>query len=120
MDEAIEQAQSTIDWLANLNGEAIKEDPTNYPQEYWEKLFPGYTFAYFYINENGTDKPYYWALSGHGTLDDWLVQPFNWNGWHKTAKGEIVNASETLKITKESMESSFSSGCTYYTEPYKK
>ncbi len=55
-------------------------------------------------------------------MESWIKQPFNWNGWHKTADGCIVNKDETLKITDNwaSGDESMSSCCTVTTEPYSK
>lgn len=100
-------------------------DPQEYSREYWEAKYPGENICPFSIMENGTEKNYYW-ISGfegwNGTMESWLTQPFNWNGWHKTADGCIVNKDETLKITDAwaNGEESMSSYCVVETEIYDK
>lgn len=98
-------------------------DPAEYTSEYWEAKYPGENVCPFYIDENGTERSYYWVsgLEGwDGTMESWIQQPFNWNGWHKTEDGCIVNEDETLKITDSwaNGEESMSSFCTVTTEPY--
>ena len=98
-------------------------DPVEYGREYWEEKYPGENLCPFYIDVNGTEYSYYW-ISGmdgwDGTIASWLNQPFNWNGWHKTADGCIVNEDETLKITDNwaNGEEALSSFCTVTTEEY--
>ena len=98
-------------------------DPAEYSREYWEEKYPGENVCPFYIEENGTEYSYYWVsgLDGwDGTMVSWIEQPFNWNGWHKTEDGCIVNADETLKITDDwaSGDEGMSSFCTVTTEKY--
>ena len=98
-------------------------DPAEYSREYWEARYPGENVCPFYIEENGTEYSYYWVsgLDGwDGTMASWISQPFNWNGWHKTADGSIVNKDENLKITDNwaNGDESMSSFCTVTTEPY--
>ena len=100
-------------------------DPVEYSREYWEEKYPGENVCPFYIEENGTEYSYYWVsgLDGwDGTMASWIEQPFNWNGWHKTADGCIVNADETFKITDNwaNGDEGMSSCCTVTTEPYDK
>lgn len=100
-------------------------DPVEYGREYWEEKYPGENICPFYIDENGTEYSYYWvsSLEGwDGTIESWLNQPFNWNGWHKTADGCIVNEDETLKITDNwaNGDESMSSFCVITTEQYNK
>ena len=98
-------------------------DPAEYSREYWEAKYPGENICPFYIDENGVERSYYW-VSGfegwNGTMESWISQPFNWNGWHKTADGCIVNKDETLKLTDgwANGEESMSSCCTVTTEKY--
>lgn len=100
-------------------------DPAEYSREYWEAKYPGENICPFYIVENGKEYSYYW-VSGFegwsGTFDSWLSQPFNWNGWHKTDDGCIVNKDETLKITDDwaNGDESMSSYCSVTTEKYEK
>ena len=109
---------------ADTEGTAFPEgDPVEYSREYWEEKYPGENVCPFYIEENGTEYSYYWVsgLDGwDGTMESWIAQPFNWNGWHKTADGCIVNGDETLKITDDWAQDggSMSSYCTVTTEPY--
>lgn len=98
-------------------------DPAEYSREYWEEKYPGENICPFYIDEDGTEYSYYWvsSLEGwNGTIESWINQPFNWNGWHKTADGCIVNKDETLKITDNWVngDDSLSSFCTVTTEQY--
>ncbi|MBE5960350.1 MAG: hypothetical protein E7256_03025 [Lachnospiraceae bacterium] len=96
------------------------DDATRYGQSYWEEKYPGYSICPFYINVNGEDQYYYWATDGEGytgNIRDWVDSDFNWNGWHIIGR-YIVNADETFQITTESMQESFSSFCTYYTEKF--
>lgn len=105
------------------NNENIEGDPLEYGRDFWEAKFPGENICPFYIEENGREMSYYW-VSGftgwEGTIESWLSQPFNWNGWHKTTDGLIVNKDETLKITENwaNGEESMSSYCTVTTEKY--
>ena len=103
--------------------ESIEGDPVEYGREYWEEKYPGKNICPFDIEENGTLYSYYWisGMNGYdGTIESWLNQPFNWNGWHKTADGCIVNNDETLKITDDwaSGDEGLSSSCTVTTEIY--
>lgn len=98
-------------------------DPAEYSREFWEEKYPGENICPFYIEENGKEYSYYWVsgLEGwDGTMESWIDQPFNWNGWHKTADGCIVNEDETLKITDDwaNGDESMSSCCTVTTEKY--
>ena len=98
-------------------------DPAEYSREYWEEKNPGENVCPFSIEENGTEYSYYWVsgLDGwDGTMGSWIDQPFNWNGWHRTEDGCIVNEDETLKITDDwaNGDESMSSFCTVTTEPY--
>lgn len=100
-------------------------DPAEYSREYWEEKYPGENICPFSIDENGVERSYYWVsgLEGwDGTMVNWIKQPFNWNGWHKTADGCIVNKDETLKITDDwaNGDEGMSSCCTVTTEPYNK
>ena len=100
-------------------------DPAEYSREFWEEKYPGENICPFYIDENGTEYSYYWVsgLDGwDGTMGSWIDQPFNWNGWHRTEDGCIVNADETLKITDgwANGDESLSSFCTVTTEKYEK
>ena len=100
-------------------------DPAEYSREYWEAKYPGENVCPFSIDEDGTEYSYYWVsgLEGwDGTMESWIEQPFNWNGWHKTEDGSIVNKDETLKITDEwaNGDEALSSFCTVTTEPYDK
>ncbi|MBQ0101834.1 MAG: hypothetical protein KBT31_03455 [Firmicutes bacterium] len=100
-------------------------DPAEYSREYWEEKYPGENICPFQIDENGVERNYYW-ISGfdgwNGTFESWLSQPFNWNGWHKTEDGCIVNKDETLKITDDwaNGDEAMSSYCTVTTEKYDK
>lgn len=117
------QSQTTS---ANPENTSFPEgDPAEYSREYWEAKYPGENICPFSIEENGTEYSYYWisGLEGwNGTMESWLSQPFNWNGWHKTDDGCIVNKDETLKITDNwaKGEESMSSCCTVTTEKYDK
>lgn len=98
-------------------------DPAEYSREYWEAKYPGENLCPFFIEEDGVERSYYWisGLDGwDGTMASWINQPFNWNGWHKTADGCIVNKDETLKITDNwaNGDESMSSYCTVTTEKY--
>lgn len=100
-------------------------DPVEYSREYWEEKYPGENICPFYIEENGTEYSYYWvsSLDGwDGTMLSWIDNPFNWNGWHKTDDGCIVNEDETLKLTDgwANGDESLSSFCTVTTEMYDK
>ena len=100
-------------------------DPAEYSREFWEEKYPGENICPFYIDEDGTERSYYW-VSGFegwdGTMASWINQPFNWNGWHKTEDGCIVNEDETLKISDNwtNGDESMSSYCTVTTEKYEK
>lgn len=100
----------------------IQGDPVEYGREYWEEKYPGENICPFSIEENGKEYSYYWvsSLDGwDGTMESWIKQPFNWNGWHKTADGCIVNEDETLKITDDwANGEGMSSFCTVTTEEY--
>lgn len=103
--------------------ESIEGDPVEYGREYWEEKYPGENICPFYIDVNGTEYSYYWisGFDGYdGTIESWLAQPFNWNGWHKTDDGAIVNDDETIKISDNwaNGEESLSSFCTITTEKY--
>lgn len=100
-------------------------DPAEYGREFWEERYPGENICPFYIDENGTERSYYWVsgFDGYdGSIESWLSQPFNWNGWHKTDDGCIVNEDETLKITDDwaNGDERMSSFCTVTTETYEK
>lgn len=102
---------------------AVDGDPAEYGMAFWEAKYPGQNICPFSIDEGGTERNYYWAsgLDGwDGTVLAWIAQPFNWNGWHQTADGAIVNADETLKITDDwaAGEESLSSCCVVTCEPY--
>lgn len=108
---------------APAESDAIDGDPVEYGREYWEGKYPGENICPFEIEENGKAYSYYWisGMNGYdGTIGSWLDQPFNWNGWHRTADGCIVNKDETLKITDNwaSGDEGMSSFCTITTEPY--
>lgn len=103
----------------------VEGDPVEYEQSYWEEKYPDYMFCPFSIEENGEEKSYYWPMGYEGldgTIGTWIECPFNWNGWHKTEDGCIVNADETLKITDDwaNGDESMSSFCTVTTETYVK
>lgn len=103
----------------------IEGDPAEYGMEYWEEKFPGENICPFYIDEDGVERSYYWVSSfdgWDGTMNSWIEQPFNWNGWHKTEDGFIVNEDETLKITESwaNGDEGMSSYCTVTTEKYEK
>lgn len=97
-------------------------DPAEYGREYWEEKYPGENICQFYIEENGKEYSYYWVsgLEGwDGTMASWINQPFNWNGWHMTDDGCIVNEDESLKITDDWADGeSMSSFCVVTTEKY--
>ena len=100
-------------------------DPMEYSQSYWEEKYPDYMFCPFSIEENGVEKSYYWPMGYEGldgSVGKWIEYPFNWNGWHKTADGAIVNQDETLKITDDwaNGDESLSSCCVVTTEKYGK
>ena len=120
------QAQTTENQNTTASDdESIEGDPVEYGREYWEEKYPGENICPFYIDVNGTEYSYYWVsgFDGYdGTIESWLAQPFNWNGWHKTDDGAIVNEDETLKITDDwaNGEESLSSFCTITTEKYEK
>lgn len=100
----------------------VDGDPAEYTQSYWEEKYPEYMFCTFYIEENGVEKSYFWPMGYEdldGTMEKWIECPLNWNGWHKTDDGCIVNRDETLKLTDEWVnEEGLSSFCTVATEPY--
>ena len=107
------------------NSDFPEGDPAEYGREFWEEKYPGENICPFQIEVNGTEYSYYWisGLEGwNGTMESWLNQPFNWNGWHKTEDGSIVDKDEKLKITDNwaNGEESMSSYCTVTTEPYEK
>lgn len=110
---------------STVDTEFPEGDPAEYSREYWEAKYPGENICPFTIDENGVERNYYWVsgLEGwDGTMANWINQPFNWNGWHKTADGCIVNEDETLKITDNwaNGDEGMSSCCTVTTEPYDK
>lgn len=110
---------------STVDTEFPEGDPAEYSREYWEAKYPGENICPFTIDENGVERNYYWVsgLEGwDGTMANWINQPFNWNGWHKTADGCIVNKDETLKITDNwaNGDEGMSSCCTVTTEPYNK
>ncbi len=110
---------------APSDAEFPKDDPAEYSSEYWEAKYPGENICPFYIEENGIENSYYWVsgLDGwDGTMLCWISNPFNWNGWHKTADGCIVNKDETLKLTDNwaNGDEALSSFCTVTTEKYDK
>lgn len=122
-ESADESADDTESSEESAEDESIEGDPAEYGREYWENKYPGENICPFYIEENGTERSYYWVsgLEGwDGTMASWINQPFNWNGWHKTADNCIVNEEETLKITDDWMQGveALSSYCTVVTEPY--
>lgn len=101
----------------------VEGNPVEYGREYWAEKYPGENICPFEIEEKGEYYSYYWisGMDGYdGTIGSWLSQPFNWNGWHKTSDGCIVNEDETLKITDNwaNGDESMSSFCTVTTEPY--
>lgn len=102
--------------------EFVEGDPAEYSMDYWAEKYPGENICPFTIEENGKEYNYYWVsgLEGwDGTMESWIKQPFNWNGWHKTADGCIVNKDETLKITDDwANGEGMSSSCTVTTEKY--
>lgn len=107
------------------NTEFPEGDPAEYSREFWEEKYPGENLCPFYIEQNGKEHSYYWisGLDGwDGTMASWINQPFNWNGWHKTDDGCIVNKDETLKITDNwaNGDEGMSSYCTVTTEKYDK
>lgn len=116
----------------DTNGQTASEDtefpdgdPAEYEMSFWEAKYPGENVCPFSIDENGVERSYYWvsSLEGwDGTMASWIKQPFNWNGWHKTADGSIVNKDETLKITDNwaNGDEGMSSFCTVTTVPYDK
>ena len=121
-NETVLQSEETP---SETEAETIEGDPVEYGREYWEEKYPGENICPFSIDENGTEKSYYWISSfdgWDGTISSWLAQPFNWNGWHKTEDGAIVNEDETLKITDNwaNGEESLSSFCVITTEKYEK
>lgn len=113
------QYASEIFILENPQG-----DPAEYSMDFWAAKYPGENICPFTIDENGTERSYYWVSSFEGwdgTMESWIKQPFNWNGWHKTDDGAIVNEDETLKITDDwANVESMSSCCTVTTEKYEK
>ena len=123
-DTESEQQQTNEEQTSGSSGsDPIESDPVEYGREYWEEKYPGENICPFEIEENGKLYSYYWisGMNGYdGTIGSWLDQPFNWNGWHKTADGCIVKKNETLKITDNwaSGDEGMSSFCTITTEPY--
>ena len=123
-DEQTENQQTNEEHTSGSSElDSIEDDPVEYGREYWEEKYPKENICPFEIEENNRANSYYWisGMNGYdGTIGSWLNQPFNWNGWHKTADGCIVNKDETLKITDNwaSGEESLSSYCTVTTEPY--
>ncbi len=101
----------------------IEGDPAEYSMDYWAEKFPGENICPFSIEENGKEYSYYWVSSfdgWDGTITAWIKQPFNWNGWHLTEDGCIVNKDETLKITDNWVNGEgMSSYCVVTTEKYK-
>ena len=124
----------TQETQAEVTGEAteaeeteaeIEGDPVEYGREYWEEKYPGENICPFSIDIDGTEYSYYWVsgFEGYdGTIVSWLSQPFNWNGWHKTEDGKIVNQDETVMISESwaNGDESLSSFCTITTETYEK
>ena len=102
----------------------VDGDFAEYSREFWEAKYPGENLCPFSIEENGKEYSYYWVsgLEGwDGTMASWIKQPFNWNGWHMTDDGCIVNKDETLKLTDDWKDGeSMSSFCTVTTEKYEK
>ena len=123
-EEAAEPAETVSEQQTDA-AEPVDGDPAEYGREFWEAKYPGENICPFGIEENGVEHSYYWVsgFNGYdGTIESWLAQPFNWNGWHKTADGCIVNADETLKITDDwaNGDEGMSSFCTVTTEAYDK
>lgn len=119
-----DDAEEPADPAENIDME-IEGDPAEYGRDYWEEKFPGENICPFYIEENGVERSYYWisGINGwDGTMNSWVDQPFNWNGWHKTEDGLVVNEDETLKVTDNWVngDDSMSSSCTVTTEAYEK
>ncbi len=100
----------------------IEGDPAEYSMDYWAEKFPGENICPFSIEENGKEHSYYWVSSFEGwdgTIIAWIKQPFNWNGWHMTEDGCIVNKDETFKITDNWVNGEgMSSNCVVTTEKY--
>ena len=121
-----ENTKETQNDTENVEDTAFPDgDPAEYSREYWEAKYPGENVCPFSIDENGKEYSYYWVsgLDGwDGTMESWIKQPFNWNGWHKAEDGSIVNKDETLKITDSwaNGEESMSSNCVVTTEKYDK
>lgn len=120
-----EAEEDTNEQTSAEDTEFPEGDPAEYSMSYWEEKYPGENICPFTIDENGVERSYYWVsgLEGwDGTMTSWINQPFNWNGWHKTADGSIVNQDETLKITDDwaNGDEGMSSCCTVTTEPYDK
>lgn len=127
-DSTVEQQDTTVEAQVSEDAETTtfpEGDPVEYSREFWEEKYPGENICPFYIDENGTEYSYYWVSvfeGWDGTMASWITQPFNWNGWHKTDDGSIVNKDETLKISDSwaNGEESMSSFCTVTTEEYVK
>ena len=122
--EDTEEIEDTED-VDTVDTEFPEGDPAEYGREFWEEKYPGENICPFYIDEDGTERSYYWVSGADGwdgTIGTWIEQPFNWNGWHKTDDGSIVNEDETLKITDDwaNGDEGLSSCCTVTTEPYDK
>lgn len=107
----------------NEDPETIEGDPVEYSREYWEEKYPDENICPFSIEIDGKEYNYYWVSGFNnydGTIASWLEQPFNWNGWHMTVDGMILNEDETVKITDDwaNGDESMSSFCTITTEKY--
>ena len=118
-----QQTEESNEEPESSDPESVDGDPVEYGREYWEEKYPGENICPFDIDVDGELQSYYWisGMNGYdGTIGSWLAQPFNWNGWHMTADGCIVNEDETLKITDDwaNGDESMSSFCTVTTEPY--
>lgn len=99
--------------------------PAEYTAEYWETKYPDYMLCPFTIEEDGVAYDYFWPMGYEGLdgyISTWINCPFNWNGWHRTVDGCIVNRDETLKVTDNwaNGDESMSSCCTITTEQYDK
>ncbi len=109
----------TDDGDAVEDGAVEGEDMTN--QSYWEQKYPEANICPFCIEVNGVETSYYWISSvvGEDDIAAWAATDLNWAGWH-VVDGRVVDKDEKYAITDESRAQSFSSGCTYNTEPYSK